>query len=736
MGKITYQILSKKDLNGDGIADQLKLRCETNHQQQKECTLEYQQGQADGTFFTEFKNYTRQTEQVILGNSAVAGEIIVLLKRHGKRTDSIKTTTPWDAVKFPIETQIIGDQDFNHDGHSDFLLIRAFTLYANPQKQLHPKTVFFVGKILGNENSDTTQKPSDESITQTDLVWEGADSVEKQFAADRALFGQLSEVATYASNTTGYFALSRAEKDKFKLTSQAAATLMPTTYNRLSFALNRLKERYQAIISNPDLSQFYEKKDPRLLPFMKALVIQSQMYLTFTEQEEKRYAELITQGTDDLYQKAADSYFPFPKNPEKKVTRKEWMNLLRETSSPKERARLFRTFNAHFHTFHQKEGGLLHEVNGRLPVVDELNQMAKNHGFLNYPDFLTRVNYAIRLEDFDAVFERYSQEHDAEIASFTQKLRKLNGGNDVYEWDLDYLKNQFVREQLGGKNPPTLRFDSAVEVAKTYFRDLGWDLDKAPFKDRIIFDTSKRENKHALTVAIGEGDGSRAWFHANFSPDAEITLQDLSTIIHELTHDVQYILASQKAGKSALYGFDSQPRLWAEGIAMAMSDVVFDEAWMAKYLAPLPPFADPKLRKAISEVEQKSLVWEQMLYLCRARWEIQLYQTEDAHAQPRSVEERLKIWPDLVKKYLHLSAEDDLSTLAIYSQPHFYSSLIVYVTYSGRAVGTEATELLRQGIAEGNREKIKAGASRIRNIFVKGAKASTTEEVLKLISDQ
>jgi len=362
-------------------------------------------------------------------------------------------------------------------------------------------------------------------------------------------------------------------------------------------------------------------------------------------------------------------------------------------------------------------------------MVGDLNAIARKYGYASYPDYNDRVLFGMTPKDFAALTEDFHAHFGPTIAAFIADLQKINGGKPVYEWDVDYLSNQFIKQKTGGELPQ-ISFEEAYKIAKRWFKDIGLDLEQPPFKGKIFFDLKKRENKYGNAFATAFEDGSKAWFNTNFDPNKKISLEDLNTVIHELTHDVQYILGSAKAHGNVVTGAAGLPTTWIEGSAMTMGDIVYNKDWIDKYLSHLPEFKDSAVRTVAADVLGKQHLYENMMVLCRALWENNLYEDKEVGGAPRPLETRLHFWEVIAKKYMHVETMPATKGGYVYATPHFANTPAYYVSYGGgRPLGVQAMDVMIEGLAQKNAKRLLEGGKIFAAVLKEGARAIDAKEL-------
>lgn len=706
------------------------------------------------------------TDEVIVGNPTVLKELTRLIPAHGTSQEPIRTLTPWDAVKMPVTTHIIGGLNLNGDAYADFLLIRSFEIYVEPQANpADHKTISFLIKVPGSEAALGKEEPTIDMIKQgvilavathagsshpitdvavsqskkagqTDRVTyrlydaaagkyvdrtvptaAGVQTIEAQYATDRALFDALFDIQAYVFNSLGYLViLQGAEFSKgIKAAEQASKSATQVTH-LLNAPLMQLASRYEVVAGDPMLREYYTRQDPDLLPFMKAMAKYAKEELLFSKADTDKVIELAT-NSEKLMTQALENF----RWEGKRLTRAEFYQALREIEDPAKRRELVESYsqvvlNAHRH--------------GLFPMIDELNLIAQKYGYENYAEYVGHISHGIAPSQFDRQAKAYHAANEAKLKAFVAELTELNGGKTVYEWDVHHLADKLAQQKLDGQKIPKLTFADALEAARRFFKDIGIDLDQPPFQGNIFYDTNKRQDKYGNAFAMTIGDGSRAWFNTNFDTTEKISLEDLGTIVHELVHDIHMIQSAKRARGNVAMAIDGNPSIWTEGIAVAVDRLVMTKEWMDRYLAHLPQFSDPAVRSAIAEANEGLAIYDQMMIMSRARFEINLYQVKNKDGSERPLEERLNFWPEWVRKYMHVEAMEGTKGGRVYATPHFAGSPGYYVSYTGGfQTALKATEEIYEGLKKGDEALLKSGGATLLHLFEMGARLTNIAEI-------
>lgn len=711
-------------------------------------------------------------DEVVVGNPAMLDEAIDLIAKHGDSQKPLPVTTKWDAVKMPVRTDLYRGFNFNNDPHPDFILVRSFTIFVAPGEPT--TTISFLARILGNAETDKAKKLSDDMIKGAKLLWWGEnpgkeipvrglfasesvytagghnvefiaphqndemiglvklwpdDSPEKidnqsrweQYEHDSSLLKHIDKVQAYALNSRGYLSILMGLRASLSEGSVAQyEKLSPLMANNLGFAVEELGRRYNLVSKDEVLTRYYNNTDSNYLPFAKAAAKWGEKSLILTSEESTRIAEMQARAAS-IRAKVTEAF----RWKGKTMTRAEFHMTLRRAEDPEEREKLLTAYTGEILKAMKQNSSL-------FTMIDKLNKIAQNHGYKSYADFVMKVHHGSTVEAFNRLYEDFHQKNKDKLKAFVGELQEVNGGKPVYEWDVDHLTDKLVSKELGGKQVPEIGYKDAIQVAKNYYRDMGFDLDAPPLKGNIIFDTLKREDKYGNAFAEVIGAGEKTWSNTNFDPNQTMPLGNLSAFIHEWMHNIHIITAAKNAHGNVMNAMEGQPGMWTEGIASTMEDTVKSREWMDRYLSGLPDFSDLKLREAIARSNEGATLYQHMMVLSRARWELNLYEAVDAGGKPRSIEERLHYWPTLARNYMHVEAISAEKGALVYSVPHFFNMPVYYVSYEGGIpLAQKAAGMLLGGVKENNTDKMKRGADVIREVFLKGSRLLTLDDIEK-----
>lgn len=696
----------------------------------------------------------------VIGNPKVYDEITEAIRQHGNNQGTIQIQTSFQETRLPITTHLFKNLKLNNDDHGDFLMVRSLEVYTFPGQEAKRGWVQLLTFIPGTTESDKTNEPTDtmiqhsillsaayflgapQPIGQLTLTDKNNDKIDEiqftdrgqtktydalkpnQTFNDQALFDALFNAQAFLFNQVGYLDILLAVHDIGNKAAEAQVKSITTFYNQLSFGFQTLKTCYQNILKSPRLKAKYEKEKPDFLPLSRIMIAEADKVLALPKKELDKIAELSTRS-EKLMKEALDQFrWQEGDWAKKKMERAEFYKTLAETTDPAKRRDLVEKYSAVVVGAHQQ---------GLFPMIEELNKIARQYGYKSYPDYYDRVNYGMSPEDFAALVESFHQKSSATLAEYIGELQKMNGGQPVYEWDVDYLSERYIKEKTGG-SLPKLTFEEAYAIAKRWFQDIGWDLDQPPFKDKIFFDMKKRDNKKGNAFATTIDDGSRAWFNTNFDPNEKIALEDLNTVIHELTHDAQFIFGARHGKGNLVTGYGGSPSTWVEGSAFAMGDIVYNRSWMDRYLSHLPEFKDPKVRAVAADVLNKQQVYKNMMVLCRALWENNLYQDKNPEGSPRSLATRQHFWQEITKKYMHVETMDATKGGYIYATPHFAGSPGYYVSYGGgRPLGVQVLEPIYAALSKNNPSLLRQGGNVFRRVLEEGARNLTAQDLSQAI---
>lgn len=502
---------------------------------------------------------------------------------------------------------------------------------------------------------------------------------------DTAAFTALFALQSHVINSLGYLSILKgAEFSKGVIADAQADITTLSLYRHFAGAF----------------LHFDGRRDAR----MRAMVTEAKKYLLFNEAEQREIAGLIVEATRAM-QRALDAF----RWRGQAMTRAEFYDAVATLPDAASRRELVEQYSAAVLRAHRV---------GLFPMIEKLNAIARAHGFAHYAAYAGQVVYQLPVDTFVATMDAFAVAQRGASAQFIAQL-----GETVSEWDVAYLAKR-------GVAIPTLTFRDALNAAKAFYRDIGFDLDAAPFANNIIYDTNQRADKYGNAFAARLGDGSRTWFHANFAPDQPVTLDNLRTIVHELAHNIHRIIGAEGADGNGALGMAAQPLAWREGIARALDGLVTTRAWMDRYLSHLPQFADPTVRHQLAEMYTGLSVYDQMLVFARARFELNLYNDTNPDGSPRPWDERLDAWSTLADRYLHVQTLPGQIGGVIWATPHFATSPCYYASYSGSyPVAQRAMQPIVAGLVAGNIQQMQDGGKNLATLFRQGAALATLDEI-------
>lgn len=708
--------------------------------------------------------WKQSTQKILVGNPAIYDELVKLIGEHGDSQAPIKTKTPWDAVKMPVKSKLVEGLKLDASGQTSSLLLLSVKIYVEPQARDKRRTISFLIQLPGDSSQDSNEAAAEERLKQgivlavashdgnispfkgfvienrqgdpldyvhykrfdaqknkfvsETLPYSGASlPLAEQYRHDRVLFDALFEIFGYTNNSVGYREIQQgAEYDVGSKAVEEGSKAFTRFAHIMAAPMLRLADRYDAIVNNPELVAYYNKQDPDLLPFMRTMSISARKDLLLSREDSDHITELSNKS--DKSMNAVLEEFRWK---DKSLTRSEFYQVLRETKDPQEREELLKAYSQTVLKAHEQ---------GLFPMIGELNQIANKYGYANYAEYIGQIMHGITPDEFAQKVDDFYANNKDRLVEFVRQLTGLNGGKPVHEWDVHYLADELSRQKLDGLDVPKIKFSDALKVAKRFFKDIGIDLDAAPFSGNIFYDTNKRENKYGNAFATGIGDSSRAWFNTNFDPNEEIALEDLGTIVHELTHDINFIAAAKRDRGNSQMGLAGTPNIWTEGIAVAVDQIVANKNWMDRYLADLPQFSDPKVRQAIADASDGLALYDQMLVMLRARFEINLYQEKNPDGTSRTLEERKNYWSYLARNYLHVEAMEGSKGGRVWATPHFAGMPGYYVSYSGGyPTAVKAAKSIHDGVNHGDVTEMQRGGDMLLHLFDAGARLSSIAEI-------
>ena len=397
-----------------------------------------------------------------------------------------------------------------------------------------------------------------------------------------------------------------------------------------------------------------------------------------------------------------------------KARRRDFEIKLGQVSDASERAAITKTYQDQFRPM-TTPGGRYEQF------IDEMNAIARSHGFRNYADMRMVEKFGMDLDGFIGWVEQTWQATDADAKAYIDSLEQFAGVESLTYWQVKQLSDSWITEQVGMEELPKLSEEDAVAIMQQMYKDVGFDMAADPY-DRITMDWYQDDLKWNRAGTAATADPQLAYFTSNLKPGAPIPLDEWETPVHETGHTIHYQTCGAAVPGLSSYQ-NNMPSYVAEGVAMTFETVaVANEPLMRRYFEGKEGFTD-KLFQVYPQVTRQAAAWETRRLLNMAMYEINLYIDQDKDGNARSWEQRTGAWPQMVGDNLFVEPpEDALAQIMCRSHPFNDQSQLGYASYGlGFAL---VNQIGLKTIVEGNDEELKHFGEAMHRVMADGAVAN------------
>ncbi len=266
----------------------------------------------------------------------------------------------------------------------------------------------------------------------------------------------------------------------------------------------------------------------------------------------------------------------------KKISRTDYERAIAAEKDDVKRLKMARDYEAHFAAMYN-EGGDYHRF------IEQMNSIAKAHGFKNYAEMRIRERFGISMDEFKSWVNRTMLSTEGEAKDFIEKLKKFSGRSELGYWDIGSLSNEWIEKETGVKKMPELTEEELFGIIRRLFKDLGFDLATEPYKN-VVMDIYADILKNNVSGTAATATATTAYFTSNIEYGEKMPLDNLKTVVHELTHDMHFITAGKIGGGSSTYQNNGYPYVY-EALTIAMEDLPFaTPEIMKKYFSGLEGF--------------------------------------------------------------------------------------------------------------------------------------------------
>lgn len=378
-----------------------------------------------------------------------------------------------------------------------------------------------------------------------------------------------------------------------------------------------------------------------------------------TEHEKKQLKNLLKEFDEELntgealkelrkkeneIAKKFNSYIP--KIDGKEVNKTELFKILQTEKNPKIRQKAYEA--------KIKSGDTIAE--DLIEFVKMRNEYSKTKGYDNYFEYKLKEDYEVDLKFLENLINEVYSKSKTKIKEIQTK--KQNDLKNFFKTEtlkpyhygllLDDNSEKHVNEILKNKD--------IVEISKTIYKNMGYDVDKMISEKKLTLDLFPRKGKntHGFCFGVEAGKDSR------ILTNPINNVSSLDTLNHEMGHCVYDLGISTE-----LPFLDKSPASPAltEAIAMMMGDIIKLENNLASIVE------EPTLnefKKSLAE-DEANFVSKSLLII---DFERQLYSNPDN--DPKT------IWKNLSEKYLNRQEEETNEWASI---PHYLSHPAYYQNY-------------------------------------------------------
>ena len=396
-----------------------------------------------------------------------------------------------------------------------------------------------------------------------------------------------------------------------------------------------------------------------------------------------------------------------------KMRRRDFEIKLSQVADAGERARVVKTYQDFFRPV-VAEGGQYEQF------IAEMNEIARTHGFANYPDMRMVEKFGMDLDGFIEWTDQAWTNTDADALAFVTSLKAFAGTDALTYWQVGQLTDAWILDQVGMEALPTLGEEDAIGIMKQFFEDVGLDMEAAPY-DRITHDWYQDDLKWNRSGTAATATPEDAYFTSNLKPGEPIPLDEWETPVHETAHTLHYQTSGQHGQLLSAYQ-NNMPSYVAEGVAMTMEEVpIGNPALMRRYFADKPGFTD-ELFEIYPGVKAQAVAWQTRRLLLMGLYEVNLYVDRNPDGSERPWVERVGAWEGMVRDRLFVEPPADaLAQIMCRSHPFNDQSQLGYSSYSlGHAL---VRQIFRTSVLEGTDEELQRYGKAMIEVMSQGALA-------------
>ncbi len=471
----------------------------------------------------------------------------------------------------------------------------------------------------------------------------------------------------------------------------------------------------QARLAVPEVGQQYAEVEPRMAMMTTLLVREGDLRLGLTAEELRRRMEGLQQLGDEFG--ALQEALTLDGQP---MRRRDFENKLAEIADADERARVTRVYQDAFRPMVAEDGRY-------RQFIGEMNEIARAHGYANYPDMRMVEKFGVDLAGFQAWMDEAWAATDADARAFVESLEQFAGTERLTYWQVGQLSDAWVLERVGVEAMPTLSEADAIAILKQMYRDVGFDMSQPPY-DAITMDWYQDDLKWNRAGTAATATPEHAYFTSNLRPGVPIPLNEWETPVHETGHTIHY-QTSGAVGQGLSSYQNMMPSYVAEGVAMTFEELaVTTPALMARYFGGKEGFTDTFIQ-VYPEARAQATAWQTRRLLTMAAYEVNLYVDRNEDGSTRPWSERVAAWDGMVRDRLFVEPPaDSLAQIMCRSHPFDDQSMLGYGSY---ALGyLMVSQIRHRTIAEGTDAELQAFGAAMKELMEQGALAdrqSTTD---------
>ncbi len=480
--------------------------------------------------------------------------------------------------------------------------------------------------------------------------------------------------------------------------------MFPAVLRPTYCSLRRVAER----LEDPEVASLYARRDPLIGTMTAILVHEGDLRLGLTADELTRR----TTGLQELGARFLEIENSLQLDGEP-VRRRDIEARLGEVADAGERAAVTKVYQDAFRPMTQ-------EGSGYEAFIGEMNEIAREHGYRNYPDMRMVEKFGVDLEGFQAWVDQTWEATDADAKAFVDSLKQFSGDEQLTYWQVGQLTDAWALDQVGLEALPELAPEESRRIMEQMYRDVGFDMEQPPY-DRVVMDWFQDDLKWNRSGTAATATPAIAYFTSNIKPGVPIPLDEWSTAVHETGHTLHY-QTSGAVGQGLSSYQNNMPSYVAEGVAMTFEEVAFvDETLMRRYFEGQPGFTD-KLYQVYPTVRAQSTAWQTRRLLLMASYEVGLYVDQNEDGSARSWDERVGAWDEMVRQRLFVEPpEDALAQIMCRSHPFNDQSQLGYASYP---LGFSLVhQVLQKTVSQGTDEELDRFGLAMKQIMAQGALA-------------